>query len=652
MPDRFLGQRLGDYITEERIGRGAMAIVYRAYQPSVQRQVALKIIKLDAGLGDDDEFRRRFAQEAELIAALEHIHILPVFDYGLAEGEVAYIAMRLLRGGTLADLIKNGPLPLERAADIITQVARGLAYAHRHGVIHRDLKPSNILFDLSGNAYLSDFGLAKVLATPDMTRPGNLVGTPAYVAPEALRGEVVDHRADVYSLGILAYETLTGRLPFEAQGGNILSLIRMHLEDEPPSMRAINPDIPAEVEAVIMRALRKDPDLRYDDTEQMAIALNTALGRQWTTGTYTAIRPSPDTVRKRPLRRLSRRARAMLTLGALALLLLCGIAVVRVAPGLVAAMAHYRLLDGVRGTAADVRPSAADLELARARLGSDGFIAFIACTMDSAFQVTRAREMGEMATQQGLNYRVYDSGNDAREQMLRIDQALAEGAQALILCPLDAERLKPRLAELRDAGLPVVIITLFEHGFGLMLDTDNYRIGRAAGRLAGEIAREEFGGRADVLFLGYPGFPAPELRIDGMREGLLDLAPSASLLGVRQGFTRQDGYESVRAALGEGLKFNLILSMNDAGSFGAIDALTEAGIGPDQVAIVSVNAEPLAIEYIRQGQYLRGSVAIDRRKGSEIALNAAARMLAGAAVPETILFEPGEVVTRESLIGA
>ena len=289
MPDRFLGLRLGDYVTEERIGRGAMAVVYRAYQPSVQRHIALKIIKLDMGLGEDDDFRRRFAQEAELIAALEHIHILPVFDYGIADGEVAYIAMRLLRGGTLGDLLKDGPLPLERAADILTQVARGLSYAHHHDIIHRDLKPTNILFDNSGNAYLSDFGLARVLAMPDMTKPGHLVGTPAYVPPEALRSEPVDHRGDIYSLGILAYEMLTGRVPFEAQSGNLLSLIRMHLEDEPPPMQQFNPAISPEVEAMVRRALSKHPQQRYDDAEEMANAMNAALGRQYTTGSHPAL---------------------------------------------------------------------------------------------------------------------------------------------------------------------------------------------------------------------------------------------------------------------------------------------------------------------------------------------------------------------------
>ncbi|MFO7321985.1 MAG: protein kinase [Chloroflexota bacterium] len=651
MPDRFLGQRLGDYITEERIGRGAMAVVYRAYQPSVQRQVALKVIKLDAGLGDDDEFRRRFAQEAELIASLEHIHILPVFDYGLAEGEIAYIAMRLLRGGSLADLLKDGPLPLERAADIITQVARGLAYAHRRGVIHRDLKPSNILFDPNGNAFLTDFGLAKVLASPDMTRPGNLVGTPAYVSPEMLRGEPIDHRSDVYSLGILAYEMLTGRLPFEAQNGNILSLIRMHLEDEPPSMRAINPNIPAQVEAVVMRALRKDPNLRYDDTEQMAIALNNALGRQWTTGTYLAITADAGTTERRWFRRFNRRTLIGFTLAALALIAGCGLLTVRFAPGIVAAIAHYRLLEGVSGSPDDAQPSRVEIELARIRLGAGGFIAFLACTMDSTFQATRARELGEMAAQYGFDYRVYDAHNQEQVALDEIDRALAEGAQALIICPLDAERFKSKLTALRQAGIPVVIAWAFDSGYGFVVQTQDYETGLAAGRLAGRIIQSEHNGRAAVLLVSNSHFYPAELRARGIRDGLLEAAPDATLLETEEAITRDQAYQAVSRVLRDGPDLAVILTVTDSTAFGAIDALEEAGYEPDDVAVISINGEALAVEYVRKGHFLRGTVIMDRQAGSQLAFDAIVRMLAGATLPEKIPLPPGELITGDTSIG-
>lgn len=649
MPDRFLGMRLGDYVTEERIGRGAMAVVYRAYQPAVQRYIALKVIKLDMGLGEDDDFRRRFAQEAELIAALEHIHILPVFDYGIADGEVAYIAMRLLSGGTLADLLQQGPVPLDRAADILTQVARGLSYAHRNDVIHRDLKPSNILFDNSGNAYLSDFGLAKVLAMPDMTKPGHLVGTPAYVPPEALRGEPVDHRADIYSLGVLAYEILTGRVPFEAQSGNLLSLIRMHLEVEPPPMRDINPAIPPEVEAVVMRALRKHPHERFDDAEQMADALNVALGRQYTTGTYTALQMRRSF--KRALQPSTRHGRAVFMLALLVVFAVIGFVLFAAlrGPSNLSTLAQPTLLTGVTGTHEDVVPNAAEVELAKARLGADGKIAFIACTLDSVFQVTRAREFADMAAAYGLGYAAYDSASDPYRQLAVIEQARLDGAKAFILCPLETEGLMPTLDVLRQAEMPTVFVTLFASGYGMMLDSDNYEVGRRAGRYAGEILRDEHDGTGRVLLLNYAGFPASDIRTDGMRAGVLEVAPDAEIVGERQGFTREWAYTSVKAALDDGLTFDVIVSMNDAGAFGAIDALQEAGIPPEDVAIVSVNGEPLAIEYMREGLYLRGTVDIDRFEGSEIAFGGIVRMLAGATLPETIAYASGELYTVDNL---
>lgn len=649
MPDRFLGLRLGDYVTEERIGRGAMAVVYRAYQPSVQRHIALKVIKLDMGLGEDDDFRRRFAQEAELIAALEHIHILPVFDYGIADGEVAYIAMRLLRGGTLADLLKQGPVPLDRAADIITQVARGLSYAHRNNIIHRDLKPSNILFDNSGNAYLSDFGLAKVLAMPDMTKPGHLVGTPAYVSPEALRGEQVDHRADIYSLGILAYEILTGRVPFEAQSGNLLSLIRMHLEVPPPSMRETNPEIPPDVEAVILRALAKQPAERYDDAEQLASALNAALGRSTSTGTHPRL-TLPRTV-TRVFKPAQRRLQPAVGLSVVAVLVLLGLVVFALTRGPVGlgTLAPATLLAGVTGTREDVVPTPAEIELAKARLGPDGRIAFIACTLDSVFQVTRAREFADFAAEYGVAYTAYDSANDPNRQLALIEQARMDGARAFIICPLNTEALRSTLDSLRDASIPIVFITLFESGYGLMLDSDNYEIGLKIGRYAGEILRDERDGTGNVFVLNYPGFPSADARAEGMKAGVAEVAPEADFVGEGRGFTREDGYQSISSAINAGLDLDVIVSMNDAGSFGAIDALQEARITPDEVAIVSANAEPLALEYIRDRQYMRGTVAVNRTEGSHIAFDGIVRMLAGATLPETIVFAPGELLTSDSL---
>ena len=281
MSDPLIGRQVNNFVIRERLGQGGMASVYLAYQPSVNREVALKIITLSTGPSERDEFRLRFAQEAQVIAGLEHAHILPVYDYGIYDNQIAYIAMRLLRGGTLADLLADEPLDFDRAAEIFSQIALGLSYAHRKGVIHRDLKPSNILFDDSDFAYLSDFGLAKMVENSlGLTKSDAIVGTPMYMSPEQLRGGALDNRSDIYSLGCVLYHMLVGHQPFADSATGIVSIIYQQLEKDPTSPRELNPDIPPAVEQVVMKALSKDRDARYATADEMASAFNKALGRE------------------------------------------------------------------------------------------------------------------------------------------------------------------------------------------------------------------------------------------------------------------------------------------------------------------------------------------------------------------------------------
>ena len=281
MADSLIGKQVNNFIIRARIGQGGMATVYLAYQPSVNREVALKIITLNAVPGARDEFRLRFAQEAQVIAGLEHAHILPVYDYGIYDNEIAYIAMRLLRGGTLADLLVDEPLELDRTAEIFSQIALGLSYAHRKGVIHRDLKPSNIMFDESGFAYLSDFGLAKIVENSlGLTKSDAVMGTPTYMSPEQLRGGALDNRTDIYSLGGVLYHMLVGHQPFADSATSLVSIIYQQLEKEPTPPHELNPKIPLAVEQVVLRALNKDRDARFATADEMAAALNKALGRE------------------------------------------------------------------------------------------------------------------------------------------------------------------------------------------------------------------------------------------------------------------------------------------------------------------------------------------------------------------------------------
>ncbi len=264
--DDLINQRLGQYEIAAVLGRGGMATVYLARQTSMDRDVAIKVMARE--LADDEQFIARFQHEAQVIARLQHPHILPVIDFG-REGKNIYIVMRLVRGGSLDDRLKSGPLDLPLASRMLSQIASALTFAHEQGIIHRDLKPNNVLLDERDNAYLTDFGIAKMLAgTSKLTATGNILGTPAYMAPEQWRGEAVDARTDTYALGVVLYEMVLGQLPFS--GDTPYTLMYKHFNDAPPPPRALNPDIHPAIEAVILKALAKEADARYQSTEAMA----------------------------------------------------------------------------------------------------------------------------------------------------------------------------------------------------------------------------------------------------------------------------------------------------------------------------------------------------------------------------------------------
>ncbi len=264
--DPLIGQTLGNYEVLHRLGKGGMATVYRARQLNMARDVAIKIMSVD--LAEDPKFVARFEQEARVIANLQHPRILPVHDFG-HEGEVCYLVMRVIDGESLYQRMQNGPLPLMTAAKFLSQIAEALDYAHSQSVIHRDLKPNNVLIDEWDNCYLMDFGLAKMLAaTQSLTQTGAVLGTPAYMAPEQWRGESVDARTDVYALGVILYEMVLGHPPFESD--TPFTLMYKHINDAPPRPSDEIPNMPDEIEAVILKALAKDRAARYQSAGELA----------------------------------------------------------------------------------------------------------------------------------------------------------------------------------------------------------------------------------------------------------------------------------------------------------------------------------------------------------------------------------------------
>jgi serine/threonine protein kinase len=271
MEAALVGQTLGQYRLVDRIGRGGMATVYKAYQPSLDRYVAVKV--LPTYLAHDPDFATRFRREARAIAKLNHPRILPVHDFG-QEGELSYIVMRYVEGGTLKKILGQ-PLALDRVVDIIVQVGDALDYAHQQGIIHRDVKPANVLLDRGKWALLSDFGLAKMAAASvQLTKTGVGLGTPAYMSPEQAQGKPVDAQSDIYSLGIMLFEMLTGQVPFDAD--TPLAVLIKHLTAPLPLPRAVNPDIPEPVERVILKAVAKAPEDRFQRVSEMVEALKRA----------------------------------------------------------------------------------------------------------------------------------------------------------------------------------------------------------------------------------------------------------------------------------------------------------------------------------------------------------------------------------------
>ena len=292
------GQMLGPYRIINQIGRGGMATVYKAYQPSVDRYVAVKV--LPSQLAESREFAARFQQEARIIARLEHPHILPVFDYGESDG-VAYFVMRYMDAGTLKEkMIEGRPLPLNDIDRLFTQLAEALSYAHSRGIVHRDLKPANVLIDAQGNVFLTDFGIAKLLesASPRLTQTDAIMGTPAYISPEQAQGNPVDQRSDIYSLGIILYEMVTGSVPFTAE--TPLAVLFKHISDPLPPPSLVRPDIPPAIEQVLLKALAKDPKDRFATASEFMAAWKRALEARETAQRERApevltVPPSPTT---------------------------------------------------------------------------------------------------------------------------------------------------------------------------------------------------------------------------------------------------------------------------------------------------------------------------------------------------------------------
>ena len=277
--------QIGRYVVTAEIGRGAMGVVYRAVDPMLERTVAIKTINMALDPVEMEHYEKRFTIEARAAAGLNHPNIVIIHDIGRS-GDLAYMAMEFLEGRELRDLIIGKELPADRALDIAAQVADGLGYAHRHDVVHRDIKPANIMILRDGRVKITDFGIARMRTVEVRTQTGVVLGSPRYLSPEQVLGKHFDGRADIFSLGVIIYEAVTGQTPFN--GADVNSLLFQIVNFMPPPPSSLNPALPPMLDLIIAKALAKSADERYASTAELAADLRACLQQ----GVPTSVPPA------------------------------------------------------------------------------------------------------------------------------------------------------------------------------------------------------------------------------------------------------------------------------------------------------------------------------------------------------------------------
>ena len=278
--------QLGRYNIIGELGQGAMGTVYKAVDPLIDRIVAIKTINLSMAQDEKDEFESRFYQEAKAAGRLSHPNIVTIYDVGKSD-EIAYIAMEFLQGRELRDVLNDGKrMPVEQVINVVAQVAQGLAYAHEHGIVHRDIKPSNIMIVREGHVKITDFGIARMASAAVRTQTGMVLGSPKYMSPEQVVGKLTDQRSDIFSLGVVLYEMLTGQAPFA--GENINAIMYQTLNSVPPPPSTLSPNVPEMLNFIVAKALAKKLEHRYQDAKEFAADLYACRDRM----------PRPTTTRE------------------------------------------------------------------------------------------------------------------------------------------------------------------------------------------------------------------------------------------------------------------------------------------------------------------------------------------------------------------
>ena len=285
-------RQIGRYLIKAELKRGGMSTVYLAHDPLFERDVAIKLLPQE--MLDKPTLRARFDREARIVASLDHPAIVPVYDFGEKE-EQPYIVLRFMLGGSLEDMLHQGPLSLSATAHIIQRLALALDEVHTKGIVHRDLKPSNILFDQRHEAFISDFGIVRLnIAGARLTSTGDAIGTPAYMSPEQIRGDrMLDRRSDIYALGVILFEMLAGKHPYDTQ--TPMGVAVKHITAPVPPIHHFQPDLPPEIQVILAKAMAKEPDDRYQTAGEMAEAVQMLLAQPVPVKVEMGVALRPDT---------------------------------------------------------------------------------------------------------------------------------------------------------------------------------------------------------------------------------------------------------------------------------------------------------------------------------------------------------------------
>ncbi len=486
-------------------------------------------------------------------------------------------------------------------------------------------------------AKLSDVG-------HEITEPGTMVGTALYVSPEQVRGTNIDTRTDIYSLGIILYEMVTGQPPFKTANLNLLATLYKIEYEQPTPPSELNPNISPALEHVILQALHKEPRERFFDVQEMADALNAIPDISLQSHSFVL----PSLPRAVAPIKLMRRYRYMLG----TVLALCILMMIVLIGNSTYDQFHISILPLVpnsRGGIDDVIPTSLEIAQAQRWLGNQGFIAYVTCGLDTQSQASRAREMRDFAENYGVNYRVYNSALDSYKQLTLIEQARIEGARAIILCPLQPSILTDSLTSMDTVGIPYVLTDIIpETTGGIMLDEDNLDLGRLAGDSVAERFIKTGQTQPNVLILDYPDYSFSDERAQGFIDALTTRLPSAQIIARDPvAATRAQSQSSVADLISNGRDIDAVFSITDTGAYGTVTALDDAGIAPQTVMVASIGGESVALDYIFKDYYLAISVDVAREAGSHAALDALVKRLGGGDTPQIVNLPSGIVITRD-----